>query len=64
MQDLSSKSVEDLTAITRIGRKKAEQLLEAARALIDSPPEPETPPAVDSGQEEVVDPKESGEETK
>ncbi len=38
VQDLSSKSVEDLTAIPRIGRKKAEQLLEAARALIDSPP--------------------------
>ncbi len=64
VRDLSLKSVEDLTAIPRIGRKTAEQLLEAARVLIDSPPEPETPSAVESGQEEVVDPKESGEETK
>ncbi len=64
VQDLSSKSVEDLTAIPRIGRKTAEQLLEAARALSDSQPEPETSPEVESGQEEVVDPKESGEEAK
>ncbi|MCZ6877575.1 MAG: transcription termination factor NusA [Acidobacteria bacterium] len=63
VQDLSLKSVEDLTAIPRIGLKTAEQLLEAARALIDSHSEPETSAAVESGQEEVVDPQESGEET-
>lgn len=63
VQDLSLKSVEDLTAIPRIGLKTAEQLLEAARALIDSHSEPETSAAVESGPEEVVDPQESGEET-
>ncbi len=63
VQDLSLKSAEDLTAIPRIGRKTAEQLLEAARALIDSHSEAETSPAVESGPEEVVDPQESGEET-
>ena len=63
VQDLSLKSAEDLTAIPRIGRKTAEQLLEAARALIDSHSEAETSPAVESGPEEVVDPKESGEKT-
>ena len=51
VQDLISKSVEDLTVIPRIGRKSAEQLLEAARALIDSDSEPEAPSAVESGEE-------------
>ncbi len=51
VQDLISKSVEDLTVIPRIGRKSAEQLLEAARALIDSDSEPEAPSAVESSEE-------------
>ncbi len=51
VEDLISKSVDDLIAIPRIGRKSAEQLLEAARALIDSDSEPEAPSAVESGEE-------------
>ena len=51
VEDLISKSVEDLTAIPRIGRKSAEQLLEAARALVDSASEPDAPSTAESGEE-------------
>jgi Holliday junction resolvasome RuvABC DNA-binding subunit len=52
IQDLASKSVEDLAEIPRLGKKTAQQLIDQAKEWVPSSSESESLPEVETVQEE------------
>ena len=52
IQELASKSVEDLAEIPRLGQKTAQQLIDQAKELVDSAPAAESLPEVKTAQED------------